>query len=149
MNSLFNTNDYNDIKSRIEKFQHNSTRLWGKMEPAQMLAHCNGAMKSAVGDLKFPRSFLGRLIGGMVKKSFVSEKPFSKSSPTAKQLIISDKREFDKEKAELLELVKRFHEGGEKGATTHPHSFFGELTPEQWGFTQWKHLDHHLRQFGL
>jgi hypothetical protein len=79
----------------------------------------------------------------------VSEKPLGKSSPTAKEFIITDKREFDKEKAELLELIKRFHEGGEKGATTFPHSFFGEMTPHEWGFTQWKHLDHHLRQFGV
>lgn len=148
MKSMFNTKDYEEIKSRIEKFQYNSTRLWGKMEPAQMLAHCNGAMKVAV-DMNIPRSFIGKLIGKMVKKKFVSDKPLSKGSPTAKEFIITDKREFDKEKNELLGLIKRFHEGGEKGATTFPHSFFGEMSPGEWGFTQWKHLDHHLRQFGV
>ncbi len=148
MKSIFNPSDYHELIKRIECIQHNSPSLWGKMDVAQMMAHCNGTMKVAVGDLKIDRSFLGKLIGGMVKKSFLSEKPFSRNSPTAKEFVVRDPKDFTKEKAVLLSYVKRFHEGGEKGATTHPHSFFGELTPQQWGESQWKHLDHHLRQFG-
>ncbi len=148
MKSLFDANDYAEIVSRIEKFQPNSPRLWGKMDASQMLAHCNGAMKIAVGDMKLKRIFIGRLLGGIFKKKFLGEKPLDKNSPTAKQIVIIDEREFEKEKAELLSLVKRFHEGGEKKATTHPHSFFGHLTPKEWGTSQWKHLDHHLSQFG-
>jgi len=38
---------------------------------------------------------------------------------------------------------------GPAGCTKHPHSFFGKLTPEEWAILSYKHLDHHLRQFGV
>jgi hypothetical protein len=46
-------------------------------------------------------------------------------------------------------LIKQFFEGGPTKCTTNPHSFFGQLTPEEWAIAQWKHFDHHLRQFGV
>jgi hypothetical protein len=147
MNTLFNAKDYDEMLVRIDKFQHNSERLWGKMDAAQMLAHCNEAMKTAVGETKIKRVFIGRILGGWAKKQFLT-KPIGKNSPTAKEFVVANKRDFDKEKTELLSYMKRFHEGGEKGTTTHPHGFFGQMTASEWGVLQWKHLDHHLRQFG-
>ena len=29
------------------------------------------------------------------------------------------------------------------------HGFFGPLTGDEWGICQYKHVDHHLRQFGV
>ena len=46
-------------------------------------------------------------------------------------------------------LIDRFAAAGPKGCTTHPHSFFGPLTPDEWAILMYKHLDHHLRQFGV
>jgi hypothetical protein len=46
-------------------------------------------------------------------------------------------------------LIDRFTAAGPTGCTTSPHSFFGRLTPEQWAILTFKHLDHHLRQFGV
>ena len=54
-----------------------------------------------------------------------------------------------REKKRLAALVERFSKGGRAGCTTHPHPFFGALTPDDWGVLTYKHLDHHLRQFGL
>lgn len=149
MNSIFNPEDYRNIVSRIEKLTAGAARQWGKMEPAQMLAHCSATVRVAIGDVKLNRLFIGRIIGPFARKNYVGPNPFKHESPTAKEFIISDAREFEKEKQELLGLVKRLHEGGEKNVTTHPHGFFGPLTPQEWGLTQWKHLDHHLRQFGV
>jgi hypothetical protein len=148
MKTIFNEKDYSELAKRIEAVQPGNARLWGKMDVAQMLAHCSFAVELALGEKILKRSFLGRIIGPMVKKSFLSEKPFHQNSPTAPEFIIVDKKDFEKEKARLLTLLKKLHEAGEAGATKHPHGFFGELTPQQWGETQYKHLDHHLRQFG-
>jgi len=148
MNTLFNTADYTAMVTRVEKLPHNAERLWGKMDSAQMLAHCNEAMKSAVGELKLKRVFIGRLLGKWALKQFIGEKAISKNNPTAKEFRVADKRDFEKEKKELLSYMKRFHEAGEKGATTEPHGFFGKMTQAEWGILQWKHIDHHLRQFG-
>jgi LPS sulfotransferase NodH len=46
-------------------------------------------------------------------------------------------------------MIDRFVAAGPKGCTTHPHSFFGRLTAEEWAILMYKHLDHHLRQFGV
>ena len=102
----------------------------------------------AAGRLKLPRMFLGKLLGGFAKKRFVNgDAEFGKGGPTHPRLKITDERDFDAEKAGLAERIQAY---GETGAlTTEPHVFFGPLAPEEWDRLMWKHLDHHLRQFGL
>jgi hypothetical protein len=69
--------------------------------------------------------------------------------PTAPEFKVVDEREFTKEHEAMLELLRRFGRGGPSGLTKEPHPFFGKLTTEQWDMLQWRHLDHHLRQFGV
>ena len=69
--------------------------------------------------------------------------------PTDNSFLVVDQRNFEKEKARLIELVTQFSTGGEAKCTTHPHPFFGKVTPHEWGAGMYKHLDHHLRQFGV
>lgn len=147
MNNLYNQEDVNGILKRLENLQLNSKRQWGKMDIAQMLAHLNISLETAMG-LNFPkRMFIGRIIGKLVKKKFLNEKPMDKNSPTDKSYVFTDEKEFEKEKTKALQNVKAFFENGPKKCTKHPHSFFGHLTSEEWAVLQWKHFDHHLRQF--
>jgi hypothetical protein len=118
------------------------------MNVSQMLAHCSETTRMALGEVKLKRLLIGRIFGPLARKNYLGPYPFAKKTPTAAEFRISGSRDFEKEKQRLLELLKRLHEAGEKGVTRHPHGFFGELSPEQWGITQWKHFDHHLRQFG-
>jgi hypothetical protein len=90
---------------------------------------------------------MGRIIGPFFKPNYYNDKPFPKGSPTSKSAVISDTRDLDKEKVILKALVLQFYEGNAATCTTHPHPFFGHLTPEQWSIGMYKHLDHHLRQF--
>jgi len=53
------------------------------------------------------------------------------------------------ERERLSGLIDKFAAGGAAGCTKNPHSFFGRLTPEEWAILMYKHLDHHLRQFGV
>ena len=149
MKTLFDSNDYSEITQRLEKLTPSSQRLWGKMDVAQMLAHCVEPLEMATGRKKLKRQFLGYIFGWLAVKDYLSEKPFKPNLPTAEGFKIADKREFDLEMSRLKKLMQQFHQGGEANATTHPHSFFGQLTQKQWGETQYKHLDHHLRQFGV
>ncbi len=119
------------------------------MNVSQMLAHCNVSMETAMGVNFIKRVFIGRIIGTLMKSKVLSEKPFGRNSPTDKSYIFPADLEFEAEKSKAIASIKKFHEGGPSKCTTHPHPFFGKFTPEEWAVFEWKHLDHHLRQFGV
>ncbi len=83
-----------------------------------------------------------------MKTSVLGEKPFSKNAPTDPAFVMSDPRDFAKEKTRLATVVSRFGEAGPSAADGRVHSFFGRLRGDEWGVLMHKHLDHHLRQFG-
>jgi hypothetical protein len=151
MKNLFDVIVANQVKTRLSKLEPHSERSWGKMTPAQMLAHCSVSMQWAVGEIvpekgPLPVRLIGRLVKPMV---FRNEDPLRKNSPTAKSLVVSDERDLIKERERLSGLIDKFVLGGAPGCTNNPHSFFGKMTPEQWAILMYKHLDHHLRQFGV
>ena len=148
MKNLFERESVDELFSRIDQLQPATQRNWGKMDVAQMMAHCSAALDMASGKVNIPRAFIGRILGPFVRSIYSSEKPFSKSNPTSKELVISDQRDFAREQEQLKLKVQQFYEGGEAKCTRYPHPFFGALTPYEWGRGMYKHLDHHLRQFG-
>ena len=148
MKNLFEREATEEVISRINTLQPACQRQWGKMDVAQMMAHCSAALDLASGQLNLPRIFIGRVLAPFIKPIYTNEKPFSKNNPTDKKLVISDQRDFLREQEQLKLKVRRFHEGGEAKCTRHPHPFFGALTPQEWSRGMYKHLDHHLRQFG-
>jgi hypothetical protein len=149
MKNLFEKDTAQEIIARVQQLQPGSQRQWGRMDVAQMLAHCANTMDMASGRLNIPRVFIGRILGPLVKPIFTNEKPFAKNSPTDKKLRIIDARDFAREQERLIEGVRQFHEGGEAKCTRHPHPFFGPMNPPDWARGTYKHLDHHLRQFGV
>jgi hypothetical protein len=149
MKTLFQPIVVQTIKQRIESLRPTSQRQWGKMTVAQMMAHCSAALEAAVGESFPPRMFLGKLLGPLLKANLTNDKPFRKNTPTVKSFVFTDQRDFEAEKTKLLALIDKFVTGGEAGVTKHPHAFFGSLTPDEWSSGMYKHLDHHLRQFGV
>lgn len=148
MKNLFQTDAVDEVILRIDRLQPTTPRQWGKMEVAQMMAHCSATLDVASGTLVLPRMLIGRMLGPFVRPIFTNDKPFSKNGPTDKKFVIADQRDFSREKEQLKLRVRQFHQGGEGKCTRHPHSFFGPLTPQEWATGMYKHLDHHLRQFG-
>lgn len=149
MKNLFNKETYDEICNRINALSANSQRQWGKMNAAQMLAHCKEAFKVPLSDKKMPRMLLGLLLGWAIKKKLYNEEPWKKNLPTAPNFIIKDDRDFEKEKKELMDMINAFHNGGPGNVGKFPHPMFGSFTSEQWGKSMYKHLDHHLMQFGV
>jgi len=150
MNNLFNPTDTGAILTRIEKLTPSAQKQWGKMTVNQMLAHCNTSLETAMG-LNNPEKlgFIARLFGKLLKPKFFSEAPYPKNSATDKSYIIKGNPDFETEKAKLIRQIKAFSEGGPAKCTKQPQVFFGKLSPEEWALMQWKHFDHHLRQFGF
>jgi hypothetical protein len=149
--NLFDAGASEQMKARLAQLTPQTERLWGRMTAAQMVAHCAVSMRWAVGEvmpdkLPLPARLMGRMIKPMV---FRNDDPIRKNSPTTKGLIIAVEPDFANERDRLLELIDRFAEGGPAACTTNPHSFFGTMTPGEWAILTYKHLDHHLRQFGV
>jgi hypothetical protein len=149
MPSLFDEKESAIIIDRINKLTPASKPLWGKMNVSQMLAHCQAPLNVAMGKETFKRNLFGFLFGKLAKRSVVSDKPFKRNLPTAPSFIVKEERSFDTEKTKLIGLVTTFTTGGEQGLTKEPHPFFGAMTTAEWDKSQWKHLDHHLQQFGV
>jgi len=149
MKNLFDTDTYNEIISRVQKLSPDQQPLWGVMNPAQMLAHSVQAFKVPLSPVRIPRMFLGYILGPLMKHKLYNDSPWKRNLPTAPQFKIRDTRDFEKEKANLIQMVERFYKAGPDGITKYPHPMFGKFTPEQWGKAMFKHLDHHLTQFGV
>jgi hypothetical protein len=147
--SLFDAAEKTEVLARIERLRADSPAKWGKMNVAQALAHCQQPLRVATGELKLERGLIGVLFGGIAKRSLSGPKDFSRDMPTDPHFVVTDARDFASERKQLVALVERFSMGGEQGLTREKHPFFGALTTAQWEALMWKHLDHHLRQFGV
>ncbi len=117
------------------------------MTAAQMLAHCAAVQEVANGDRALEGTpFLVRLFGPLIRRMVVSEKPYPRGARTHPQYEQSEPRDFAREKERLLHLLAAFR-AAEHEPPAHP--IFGELNHEERGWAGYKHLDHHLRQFGV
>jgi Protein of unknown function (DUF1569) len=150
MKNLFEAARVEEVKRRMAQLKPDSERLWGKMNAAQAVAHCSAGLEMAAGEKTPPRALVGWIIGWVVKPlALRNDEPMRRNSPTMKDLVVLDERDLVAERERLCRLIDRFAATGAKGCTTHPHSFFGRLTPQEWATLMYKHLDHHLRQFGV
>lgn len=149
MQSLFDSNTNEGIINRINSLTVYSKNEWGKMNVSQMLKHSQQPLLVAFGDKKLKRGLMGILFGNMAKKTLLKPEQFKRNLPTDPSFLVKDQKEFEEEKQKLIELVKRFAASGPAGICKDPHPFFGKLTVDEWDILQIKHLDHHLRQFGV
>lgn len=149
METLFDPRVRQSILARLDALRPDSARRWGKMDPARMLAHVAIAMEGACGGGNQRQTLLGKLVTPLILGMVLGEKPFTRSSPTDPTYVVPDARDFGREKARLAAAIERFTGEGPAAASASVHPFFGKLTGEQWGRLTFKHLDHHLRQFGV
>lgn len=147
MKTIFDSATTEALISRIHKVNADSKPEWGKMNAYQMIKHCRLWEEMIVGTLPTERVFIGRIFGKMGLKAVTrDDRPLAHSTPTAPELFIKETSgDFDGEKAKWIALIQQ-HKNFSKTDFIHP--FFGPMTKEQIGIMAYKHIDHHLRQFG-
>ena len=150
MKSVFNQSDVTELLSRINKLNPNSQRLWGKMTVAQMLAHCNVTYE-LVYENKHPKpnAMAKFMLKSFVKNSVVSEKPYKQNGQTAPVFLIKDDKNFETEKNRLTNYIQKTQKLGEIHFDKKESHSFGVLNKSEWNNMFYKHLDHHLKQFGV
>jgi hypothetical protein len=150
MKSVFNPSDKAELLSRIEKLSPSSQRLWGKMEVAQMLAHCNVSYELVYeNNHPVPNALVKFMLKIFVKNKVVNGEPYKKNIQTAPNFIIKSSRDFEKEKARLIHYIEKTFELGEAYFDGKESHSFGILNKTEWNNMFYKHLDHHLQQFGV
>jgi hypothetical protein len=148
--NIFTASVSNDIVSRINKLTRTTTAQWGKMNVTQMLAHCNVTFEFAYEEKhKKPNFFMGFILRNLVKGGLVNEKPNKKNASTAPEFIIKDDRDFDVEKNRLIQYINKTVQLGEKHFDGRESMIFGNMTATEWNNLFYKHIDHHLTQFGV
>lgn len=149
MKNIFNQAVVTETINRIDKLSPESKALWGKMSVSTMLAHCNVAYELVYEDKHpKPNALMKFIIKLIAKDTVVGEKPYKKNTMTSPAFIIKDEKEFAKEKTRLIDHLTKTQQLGESYFDKKESHSFGVLTKGEWNNMFYKHLDHHLSQFG-
>ncbi len=148
---IFDKEVTDEVINRINKLSAESTGQWGKMNVAQMLAHCCVTYELIYEPNKHPEPnwLLKKIIQLMAKEAVTGPKPFSKSLRTAPAFLVSSEQDFELQKDRLIQYLlqtQALGEGHFDGKVSHS---FGKLNIGQWNTMFYKHADHHLTQFGV
>jgi len=150
MKNIFLPEITQEIVERINHLTPESKPQWGKMSLSKMLAHCNVTYEMAYEDKhKKPNALMKIMLKLFVKNVVVNEKPYRHNSQTAPAFIIKDEKEFEKEKNRLIAYLQKTQKMGESAFDGKESLSFGKLTSTEWNNMFYKHIDHHLRQFGV
>ena len=149
--NIFTVEASNEIIDRINNLTAESQRNWGKMDVAQMLAHCSVTYEMVYEPGKHPQPnfIMGFILKRFVKRIVTGDKPLKKNSPTAPQFIMKSDKDFDNEKKRLIHYIKKTQQLGENEFDGKENLSFGVLSKTEWSNMFYKHLDHHLQQFGV
>lgn len=148
MKNIHDASAYQEIVERIKLLSASHSPRWGKMSLPEMLAHCTVQLKMAVGEVSAPpqgSTFLRTALGKWIA---LGDIPWPKGAQTPNEMNMHRNKviplDIENAKNELLTYLKKINDL----SSLSPHPFFGALSQTEWGKLIYKHLDHHLRQFG-
>jgi hypothetical protein len=144
---LYDDDVYGECLRRIDALTPDTVPQWGVMSVGQMLSHCAEIQEVSDGKALENTPFIVKLLGGFIRKMVVSDKPYPRSTKTHPQYLQKTEKDFATEKERLLAALAAFR-AAEHGPATR-HALFGELSHDEKGWSCYKHLDHHLTQFGV
>ena len=149
--TIFDEATCGSIIQRINSLTPKSKRLWGTMTVDQMFAHCNVPYSYTFMPEQFkkPSFFMKFILKNFVKKMVVSDNPYKQNERTSPSFVISNPRDFEKEKAILIKNIEKVKDLGATHFEGKENFSFGKMTSKEWNALYYKHLDHHLRQYGV
>lgn len=149
--SLHNPVDFEEIRQRILHLTEDSSPKWGKMNAAQMMKHCNLVLQVPLKNIDLPSvNIIFGAIGIMAKIEMqLFNNGIPRNMPTFQKLIVNFECDFSKTQHELLETLDAYWKAFEHKNLPDRHELFGEMTEKDWGFLEYKHLNHHFKQFNI
>ena len=150
--SLFDEAKRNEIIARINKLTPEAKGLWGKMNANQMICHCTDSLRGCLGELDNKTDESNFLSRTLIKFLVLYVMPIPKDVPTSKRVDQmqdgTKPTDFESDHKTLLEFIEKMTSKPDDFKWS-PHFKFGALSREQWGILSYKHINHHLKQFGV
>jgi hypothetical protein len=148
--NIFSPSITDEITARLQGLTQQTTPKWGKMDAAQMLAHLNVQYEMLYETIHKPIPGVMRfMLKTFVKRGVVNDVPYKRNSGTAPIMVIKTPRDFQKEKTRFILYLNRVSNEGSHAFFGRKHMAFGALTSDEWNNLFYKHIDHHLTQFGV
>ena len=138
-----------DLTSRLQRLSPTSSAQWGKMTCQQMLVHLADAMEAVTrgqefaGDMGSPSKFI-KFIALRTPLSWPKGLP-TVGDPASLEV---DESAFDRELQRTISALAAMARADGAGFTS-VHPAFGPMSKLDWYRWAQRHLDHHLRQFGV
>src|SRR5579862_9563776 len=129
MKTIFEDQSRQDLLARIMKLDQQSQPKWGKMNVYQMIKHCSLWEEMVLSKRQFKRTFLGRIFGKVALKDILKDKPMKRNVPTVPGFKIQGDGDITVEQRLWIDLIE---EHARSHHVTYPHSFFGNMTREEW-----------------
>lgn len=142
------------LKTRIQRLSPDTRPQWGRMNAAQMLAHASKPYDTLF-DADYQRrhpphtGLMRLLLKWLVKPLVVGSRPYKPNTRTAPSYVVADERDLVRERDKLFGYLDRVQAEGRSSFEGRLSYSFGPLTADEWNVLFYKHLDHHLRQFGV
>ena len=144
----------NDFFSLLGKINKDSKANWGKMNAQQMLEHVTAFFNVSTEKLKFPLVTPEEHLPKF-KEFLLSDKQFRENTKAPVNVIGEEPlplryKSFEEAVEKLRQAVDHFetyfkNDPGKK--TIHP--VFGPLNFDEWVLLHFKHVTHHMRQYGV
>ena len=147
MKTMWDAPCQQEIRERVARLSPERKSEWGKMSAPQMVCHLAESLKMALGELPVARKNLP-IRYPPLKQLIIYVAPFPKNAPTAPELQVRPPRAWSADVSDLQTLVDRFVARGNEASAWVEHPAFGKLSRRAWGVLVYRHMDHHLRQFG-
>lgn len=150
MKVLFDPDVRATLEARVRALGPDSQRKWGKMSPHQAICHLSDAFRFALGEkAAAARTNVFSPMMRVVALYLPLQWPHGvKTMPEVEQGIGgTPPADFERDKAELLALIERFCANRDQERWP-DHPMFGRMSTQDWSSWGYRHLDHHLRQFG-
>jgi len=146
MPTLRNDADRKGLLERLQRVTPESKPQWGQFDAPRMMCHLGDALEEALGRRKVPRSGPAMLRHFPMKHLAIHVIPMPKGAKAPRELLADAPGDFEANRRRVLDAMDQV--GTRPHGPGPDHFLFGRMTNEQWSCLQWKHIDHHLRQFG-
>ncbi len=146
MRTLLDPSEREALLQRFRCLNPESRPEWGSLTAPRMVCHLADALRVALGELpaRDGSNLLSRsLVRWLVVHTGLQPPPGRIA--TAPEMLTSQPTSWADDCRTFENLVGRLAGGAELAR----HPFFGPLSRREWGLLSWKHIDHHLRQFGV